>query len=94
LTFDPPDFEKFPCLQLAYQALEKGGTVPAVLNAANEVAVEAFLRGRIAFGHIPQVVASTMNGYQATPLREVEDILEADRWAKEKALDCIGEITR
>jgi 1-deoxy-D-xylulose-5-phosphate reductoisomerase len=92
LTFDPPDFEKFPCLRLAYEALEGGGTLPAVLNAANEVAVEAFLQGKIGFDQIPHVVASTMNGHQATPLHGVKDALEADRWAKEKASDFIQEV--
>ena len=94
LTFDPPDFEKFPSLKLAYEALEAGGTLPAVLNAANEVAVEAFLQGTIGFDHIPQVIASTMNGHNTTPLRGVEDVLEADQWAKGKALDCIREVVR
>jgi 1-deoxy-D-xylulose-5-phosphate reductoisomerase len=94
LTFDPPDFEKFPSLKLAYEALERGGTLPAVLNAANEVAVEAFLQGKIGFSHIPQVVSATMNGHKTTPLRGVEDALEADHWAKEKALDSIREVAR
>ena len=94
LTFDPPDFKKFSALKLAYEALERGGTLPAVLNAANEVAVEAFLQGKIGFDHIPHVVAATMNGHKATPLRRVEDVLEADQWAKEKALDCIREVAR
>ncbi len=91
LTFDPPDVEKFPCLTLAYEALEAGGTMPAVLNAANEVAVGAFLQGKIGFDRIPHVVASTMQGHKATPLREVESVFEADQWAKEKALEFIHE---
>lgn len=89
LTFDPPDFDTFPSLRLAYQALERGGTLPAVLNAANEVAVEAFLQGGIGFDQIPHVVAATMDGHKTSPLRGVEDVLEADRWAKEKAFDFI-----
>jgi 1-deoxy-D-xylulose-5-phosphate reductoisomerase len=93
LTFDPPDYEKFPCLKLAYQALDNGGTMPAVLNAANEVAVEAFLQGGISFDEIPRVVASTMEKHRTTPLRGVEDALEADRWAKERALDVIKEVS-
>jgi len=93
LTFAPPDHEKFPSLRMAYQALEIGGTLPAVLNAANEVAVEAFLRGEIGFDRIPHVVAAAMNGHTATPLRGVEDALEADHWAKEKALDFIHEVS-
>jgi 1-deoxy-D-xylulose-5-phosphate reductoisomerase len=93
LTFEPPDVEKFPCLKLAYQALAAGGTLPAVLNAANEVAVGAFLQGRIGFDQIPHVVASTMNGHKATPLREVEAALEADQWARAKALQFIREVS-
>jgi 1-deoxy-D-xylulose-5-phosphate reductoisomerase len=92
LTFDHPDFDKFPCLKLAYQALETGGTLLAVLNAANEMAVEAFLKGRIGFDHIPNVVAATMNGHTAKPLRGVEDALEADHWAKAKARDFIRKV--
>ncbi|OGP82447.1 MAG: 1-deoxy-D-xylulose-5-phosphate reductoisomerase [Deltaproteobacteria bacterium RBG_16_54_11] len=94
LTFDPPDVEKFPCLKLAYQALETGGTLPAVLNAANEVAVEAFLQGRISFDRIPHVVASTMDRHQATPLHDVEAALEADRWAKAKVLTFIQKVSQ
>jgi 1-deoxy-D-xylulose-5-phosphate reductoisomerase len=89
LTFDPPDVEKFPCLRLAYEALATGGTMPAVLNAANEKAVEAFLQGKIGFDRIPHVVALTMQGHKPTPLREVEAVLEADQWAKRKAADFI-----
>jgi 1-deoxy-D-xylulose-5-phosphate reductoisomerase len=94
LTFDPPDVEKFPCLKLAYEALETGGTLPAVLNAANEVAVGAFLEGKIGFDRIPHVVASTMHGHKPTPLREVEAVLEADQWAKAKASDFIQKVSR
>jgi 1-deoxy-D-xylulose-5-phosphate reductoisomerase len=94
LTFDPPDVEKFPSLKLAYEALKTGGTLPAVLNAANEVAVEAFLQGRIGFDRIPAVVASTMQGHKPTPLREVHDALQADQWAKETALSFIQKETR
>ncbi len=94
LNFAPPDYEKFPSLKLAYQALETGGTLPAVLNAANEMAVEAFLQVRIGFDQIPQVVAHTMNGHRATPLKGVDDALQANRWAKARALDFIQEVSR
>ena len=94
LTFDPPDVEKFPCLKLAYEALATGGTLPAVLNAANEVAVGAFLQGKIGFDRIPHVVASTMHGHKATPLHEIETVLAADQWAKEKALAFIQKESR
>jgi 1-deoxy-D-xylulose-5-phosphate reductoisomerase len=94
LTFDPPDMEKFPCLKLAYEALETGGTMPTVLNAANEKAVEAFLQGRLSFDRVSHVVASTMQGHKPTPLREVAAVLEADQWAKEKAADYIKKESR
>ncbi|MBW2038284.1 MAG: 1-deoxy-D-xylulose-5-phosphate reductoisomerase [Deltaproteobacteria bacterium] len=94
LTFAPPDYEKFPSLRLAYQALERGGTLPSVLNAANEMAVDAFLQGRISFDQIPQVVVRTMDGHRATPLKGVDDALQADRWAREKALDFIQKVSR
>jgi 1-deoxy-D-xylulose-5-phosphate reductoisomerase len=94
LTFDPPDYEKFPALRLAYQALEGGGTLPAVLNAANEAAVEAFLQGRIGINQIPHVVASAMEVHPTTPLRGIDDALEADRWARGRALDFINEVSR
>ncbi len=94
LTFDPPDYGRFPSLQLAYQALEEGGTLPAVLNAANETAVEAFLQERISFDRIPHVVSCTMNEHKATPLREADDALQADRWARERASGFIREVSR
>jgi 1-deoxy-D-xylulose-5-phosphate reductoisomerase len=94
LTFDPPDFEKFPALKLAYQALDGGGTMPAVLNAANEVAVEAFLRRRISIDYIPQVVSATMEGHHATPLHGIDDARAADQWARVRALDFMNEVSR
>jgi 1-deoxy-D-xylulose-5-phosphate reductoisomerase len=94
LTFDPPDMEKFPSLKLAYEALETGGTLPAVLNAANEVAVEAFLQGRLSFDWIPRVVASTMQRHKATLLLDVEALLEADQWAKARASEVIQKVSR
>ena len=92
LTFDAPDHEKFPCLRLAYQALAHGGTMPAVLNAANEAAVGAFLQGQISFNQIPQVVAATMDDHRPTPLRGIEDALAAEEWARGRALDDIREV--
>jgi 1-deoxy-D-xylulose-5-phosphate reductoisomerase len=94
LTFDPPDYEKFPSLKLAYQALDGGGTLPAVLNAANEAAVEAFLQRRIGIDHIPEVVAATMEGHHTTPLHGIDDALVADQWARVRALDFINEVSR
>jgi len=67
--------------------------MPAVLNAANEAAVGAFLEERIGFGQIPQVVASTMDDHRPTPLRSIEDALAAEQWAKGRALNVIQEVS-
>jgi 1-deoxy-D-xylulose-5-phosphate reductoisomerase len=84
-TFEKPDLEKFPCLDLAYRACETDGTLPAVLNAANEAAVEAFLEKRIAFLKIPEVIRETMDRHSVIEDPTLEDILRADRWAREAA---------
>lgn len=89
LAFFKPDFERFPCLKLAYDALLAGGTAPAILNAANEVAVQAFLDRRIGFREIDRVISRVM---EALPYEEVSDIdrlLEQDAQAREKALSFI-----
>ncbi len=85
LTFELPDLGKFPCLALAYQAGKTGETLPAVLNAANEVAVQAFLKHRIAFVKIPEVIRETMARHTVVKDPSLDDILEADRWAREQA---------
>jgi 1-deoxy-D-xylulose-5-phosphate reductoisomerase len=85
LTFLEPDRARFPCLGLAFAALQAGGTMPAVLNAANEVAVEAFLAGRIPFLAIGAVVEETLGRHRSSPAVDVEVILSADRWAREEA---------
>ena len=82
LEFEPPDTEAFPCLRLAWQALEAGGTAPAVLNAANEVAVSAFLQGRIGFLAIPALVEDTLALLPATPADSLEALLAADAHAR------------
>lgn len=87
LTFFPPDTEKFPCLQLAYDALAGGDGLPATLNAANEIAVHAFLNNQIAFLDIPKVIKETMAAYSPTPLSTIEDVLEVDQWARQTAKD-------
>ena len=79
LTFEPVNREKFPCLGHAYRALEAGGTLATVLNAANEVAVSQFLREAIRFDQIPEVIARAMDRHPARPITSVEDVLEADR---------------
>lgn len=85
VSFERPDLERFPCLNLAYQALRAGGTAPAVLNAANEVAVAAFLSGRIRFTAIPCVISETMKGFPATPVTTLDDVLSADFAARDFA---------
>ena len=85
LNFAQPDFTKFPCARLAFDALTDGGGLPATLNAANEVAVQAFLEESIAFLDIPKIIEETMMMYTPQEIRTVEDALEIDRWAREKA---------
>jgi len=90
LTFQPVDRERFPALALAYDALEAGGTMPAVLNAANEVAVEAFLAGRLEFREVPRLIQKTMKNHQTLRLNSVEDVLQAHSWAREEALKTLN----
>jgi 1-deoxy-D-xylulose-5-phosphate reductoisomerase len=85
LTFDQPDLAKFPCLALAFKACEIGGSLPAVLNAANEVAVNAFLNQLIAFVEIPRVIEKTMDKHTVVSDPELSDILRADQWARNHA---------
>lgn len=82
LTFDKPDIDTFKCLSLAYRALKTGGTLPAVLNGANEVAVARFLKGEISFLQIPALIEQTMDAYTVKYEYTLEDLLEADAWAK------------
>ncbi|MCI8869503.1 MAG: 1-deoxy-D-xylulose-5-phosphate reductoisomerase [Lawsonibacter sp.] len=86
LTFGRPDPEAFPCLALALEAARTGGTAGAVLNGANEAAVDLFLRGKTGFTDIPRRVARAMERVRAVPIRSLEDILQADRQARESAL--------
>jgi len=85
LTFCKPDHDRFPCLGLGYESLRVGGTMPATMNAANEVAVEAFLNGGIRFVDIAEVIRSTMEAHQPDEVESLDDALETDRWAREKA---------
>lgn len=86
LDFQAPDHERFPCLRLAREAAEAGGTSCALLNAANEVAVEAFLAGRVGFVDIPVIIENTLNRLPSEPVRDLEHILQADQNAREHAL--------
>jgi 1-deoxy-D-xylulose-5-phosphate reductoisomerase len=85
LTFEAPDEDAFPCLRLAREAAAAGGTSPCVLNAANEVAVHAFLRGDLSFTGIPRVIDSTLSELPPRPLRHFSDLYEADSQAREIA---------
>jgi 1-deoxy-D-xylulose-5-phosphate reductoisomerase len=85
LSFLPVEKKRFPALSLAYQALREGGTMPAVLNGANEVAVAAFLSRRIGFREIHRIIRKTMHKHANRPAREIGEILEVDRWARRQA---------
>lgn len=90
LSFEMPDLERFPCLRLAEQAARAGGTAPAVVNAANEVAVAAFLDRRLNFGGIAGVIESVLQQHQTRPVRDLDDALAADAWARERAVAALG----
>jgi 1-deoxy-D-xylulose-5-phosphate reductoisomerase len=85
LTFEEPDAERFPSLTLARKAGEIGGTLPAVLNAANEIAVDAFVNRKINFPQITETVRKTMDGHRTVEHASLEQILEADAWARKEA---------
>jgi 1-deoxy-D-xylulose-5-phosphate reductoisomerase len=85
LSFERPDHQRFPCLPLAYAALRAGGSAPAALNAANEVAVQAFLAGRLPFTAIPRVIEATLESMAVTKAETLAEILEADGLARRKA---------
>lgn len=90
LTFRAPDLKRFKCLDLALQAAGEGGSMPAVLNAANEVAVGAFLNGRIGFLDIPSLIEKTMSAHHTRVLDDMEMVIETDRWARKTAELLIG----
>lgn len=92
LEFQQPDFQKFPCLALAFSACETGGTLPAVLNAANEVAVQAFLDKNLPFTRIPEVIEMTMKNHTIDKQPNLSDIKKADNWARQKASEMIREM--
>lgn len=90
LTFQPPDREAFPLLELGYEAGRRGGSAPAVLNAADEIAVQAFLDGRIGFGAIPRVVEGTLEAVDLRELNVVADVIEVDAEARSVASELAG----
>ncbi|MGR8931035.1 MAG: 1-deoxy-D-xylulose-5-phosphate reductoisomerase [Gammaproteobacteria bacterium] len=93
MDFEKPDLQRFPCLRLAYEAIKAGGIMPTVLNAANEVAVDAFLNERIKFTDIAVVIEKTMAQFRADSADTLEQILQADRHAREVANSVIGNLS-
>jgi 1-deoxy-D-xylulose-5-phosphate reductoisomerase len=90
LEFEPVDPQRFPCLDLARQALRAGGSAPAALNAANEVAVEAFLEGRLPFTGIARLVSEVLERHPVVPLASLEDVLQSDRTARRRAKELLS----
>jgi 1-deoxy-D-xylulose-5-phosphate reductoisomerase len=90
LTFEAPDLERFPCLKLAMDAMKTGETMPAVLNAANEVAVQAFLDEQIPYKEISEIIRMVMHNHHPVPLKELQNILDADLWAREESTKIIA----
>ena len=89
LTFEPPDLERFPCLGLALRAANEGAGMPAVLNAANEIAVNAFLEGNLPFLSIPRLVERVMDEHTPCESVSLEEVLKTDAWARRTALDLL-----
>jgi 1-deoxy-D-xylulose-5-phosphate reductoisomerase len=94
LDFEAPDLGTFPCLRLAFEALRTGGTAPAVLNAANEVAVSAFLQRRIGFLAIPALVEQTLAALPSSPAASLDALLDADARARHHAEQALCDHTR
>ncbi|WP_370292309.1 1-deoxy-D-xylulose-5-phosphate reductoisomerase [Thalassolituus sp.] len=94
LNFEAADEDTFPCLGLAKQAFAAGGTMPAVLNAANEVAVDAFLQEQIPFNDIPTLIARVMSEHHPVAADDIETILSADAWARSRARETIAEVSQ
>lgn len=94
LNFEPPDRERFPCIEYAYDAVTSGGTAPAVLNAANEVAVQAFLDGQLPFNGIPRIIHEVMAAIHCAPAEDLGVVLAADQEARAVAADLIAVSTR
>ncbi len=92
LQFQKPDMSRFRCLALALEAAKIGGTMPAVLNGSNEIAVEAFLKGRIGFLDIPALIEKTMEIHNAMPVTNIEVVVEADGWSRRKTREHLEEL--
>jgi 1-deoxy-D-xylulose-5-phosphate reductoisomerase len=94
LNFERPDLRRFPCLALAYRVLEEGGLAPAVLNAANEIAVEAFLNRQLGFDRIPALIAATLDALPTGPADSLEQVLAVDAEARRKARELLPRIAQ
>jgi 1-deoxy-D-xylulose-5-phosphate reductoisomerase len=94
LHFEAPDIQRFPCIAIAYRALREGGTLPAAMNAANEVAVPAFLEEKICLTDIPRIIEAVMDGHDSQPATTLAAILEADRSARVAAAFEIQKLTK
>ncbi len=92
MVFEEPVWEKFPCLSYAFEAGKAGGTMPAALNAANEIAVEAFLQERIAYLDISRIIHQVMEAHDVKPMSSIDVAIEVDRWARKYARICIDKI--
>jgi len=90
LDFEPPDLQRFPCLRLSMEAMEAGGTAPTILNAANEIAVEAFLHEQIGFTAIPRVIETTLERLPSNPADSLERIFADDRAARQVAAELVA----
>jgi 1-deoxy-D-xylulose-5-phosphate reductoisomerase len=93
LDFEEPDLQRFPCLRLAYQAIDAGGIMPTVLNAANEIAVDAFLNEQVRFTDIPVIIEQCMDKFNADGAESLEIILATDQQAREYSRQIINDIT-
>lgn len=87
LSFERPDLERFKCLALALRAASVGGSMPTVLNGANEIAVDAFLNKKIGFLDIPELIEKTMDAHESQPIDRIASVMEADGWAREKTME-------
>jgi 1-deoxy-D-xylulose-5-phosphate reductoisomerase len=90
LSFQNPDNQRFPCIQLAYEAMRRGGTMPAAMNAANEVAVHAFLANQLPFNRIPTLIEATMDAHDPEKIVDLASVLAADAWARQKAQSLVA----
>ena len=93
MSFEPPDLETFPCLALAHDAAVAGGTAPCILNAANEVAVHAFLNGRLRFLDIASVIAGALETCEPAPVRSFDDLYDADAEARASAASLVERLS-